>query len=408
MDSFQSLIINKVPRLFETDSLYFDINKSISSPENKKILYQFSGDQINLKSPNVVYFDNYIHFQFIEPFIKKVNRNSDKEFSSLRRSFTILLNKISSNKTNEKKNNTDYSLKLINEYQDDLVKLEGKLSKEGFGNICALIDERWRPKTPLDEFKKGFYNLCNEVSLINTDYHSITNMDLNHVNSESDMIEIEWLIKNGPYYIEKNGFTMQSDKLSINILIECLFNWGVKEEIDRSYLRSITLLIQYIQNERFIEYQIKDDNPNKNFLIFLANENFDVMSDFSKRIFTRVMQKNIIKFGGNNKYISYVIDNPKTLIDFYNLFCHTQARLIDINSDFKTLVTVLREVTTETNVESDIIFPHISDILNNVIIYKKMQTFDLNKEIRAKFQEARYMSDFRQVIKVNVISKWKL
>ncbi|MFC4672747.1 hypothetical protein [Dysgonomonas termitidis] len=414
--TYQSLIINKAPREIKSDTLYYDVNKSLKGDNNKRVILQiFSGEQRDRKPQNVVYFDNYIHFQFVEPFIEKIKYDRNREYSSLKGYFTRIENEIEENQHREIENSYSKFLNTIDNYENTLSKLLGRLMENGYDNIVRLVEERWHPRTPLIKTQQIFENLCYDTSFIEKYYNIKDDKYENDIDEKYFRHEIEELFMNIEHFVRDEWFSSYKRRIN-QFSLEALSFFLVEPFIKRDYperedsfFRSILVLILSIQNERL--KRNKDIIRNKkgnNFQFFLANENITSEEIRKYRHLTKELPFKYFEKRHFNEDIFFFFEKSEMLPSFYNSFCHAQARLIDMHDDFRFLITILKNVTIDERNERTIIFPNIRDILDDVIIKKTTPSSYANEKIYKEFQGAQYMSDFREILVNNVISKWGL
>lgn len=417
--TYQSLIINKAPLEIKSETLYFDVSRSLKNDVNKRNIFElFSGEQRDRKFQNVIYFDNYIHFQFIEPFIEKTRNDRydrKREYSSLKGSFTKIENEIAGNQEREIEYNYSQFLNTIESYENTLSKLLSRLIEAGYDNIVRLIEEKWHPQIPLIKIQQVFENLCENMPFLEryssrNDYREdIVDEDYFQNEIKSLLVNIEHLI-----YRESNLFYQKKrDQFSLETLCFFLLRPYLKrsdfDKREESFFRLMLIFILAVQNERLKRNRKQIYDNKKSFLHFLANEN---ITSNEIRKYRHIIKEIPYKFIEKEFFHEDIFDffeGTETLLpNFYNSFCHTLARLIDMHDDFKFLISVLRNVTIDDKNERTVIFPNIRDILNDVIIKKTVSYSLATKRMYKEFQGAQYMSDFREVLKNNVISKWNL
>ncbi|GHU13875.1 hypothetical protein FACS189441_2260 [Betaproteobacteria bacterium] len=416
LPSYQSLIINKAPREIKSDTLHYDVYKSLKGDDKKREVFQtFSGEQRDRKPQNVVYFDNYIHFQFVEPFIEKVRYDRNREYSSLKRYFTRIEKEIEENQHREIENSYSKFLNTIDNYENTLSKLLGRLMETGYDNIVRLVEERWHPRTPLIKTQQIFENLCEDTPFLER-YSKIENDRYdNDIDEKYFRNEMEELFMNIEHFVREEwslSYERRKNQFSLETLCFFLVEPFIKREYperEDSFFRSILVLILFIQNERLKRSgDLIRNKKNGSFQFFLANENITSTEIIKYRHLMKVLPFKYFEKIHFNEKIFYFFEKSGMLPNFYNSFCHTQARLIDMHDDFRFLITILKNVTIDERNERTIIFPNIRDILDDVIINKKTPFSYANEKIHKEFQGAQYMSDFREILVNNVISKWGL
>jgi len=416
LNAYQSLIINKAPREIKSDTLHYDVYKSLKGDDKKKEIFQiFSGEQRDRKPQNVVYFDNYIHFQFVEPFVEKVRNDRKRKYSSLKGYFTKIENEIAENQHKEIENNYSQFLDTIDSYENTLSKLLGRLLETGYDNIVRLVEERWHPRTPLIKTQQIFENLCYDTPFSEKYYNAKEDKYENGIDEKYFKHEIEVFFMNMEQLVRDEwslSYKRRRNRFSLETLCFFLIELYIKREFserENSFFRSLLVLILSIQNERFERNrdQIKS-KKNSSFQFFLANENITSTEIRKYRHLTKEIPFKYFEKRHFNEDIFYFFEKSEILPSFYNSFCHTQARLIDIHDDFRFLITILRNVTIDERNERTIIFPNIRDILDDVIIKKSTPSSSANEKVYMEFQGAQYMSDFREILINNVISKWGL
>lgn len=418
LNNYQALIINKAPLEIKSDSLYYDVSKSLKGDYKKRETLQlFSGEQKDRKPQNVVYFDNYIHFQFIEPFVEKVKSYGyDKErgYSSLKGYFTKIENEIIENQNTEIEYRYSRLLNIIDGYENTLSKLLGRLQEKGFDNIVRLIEEEWHPKTPFLKTQQVFESLCDNIPFFEK-YHLRKDEEYeNNLHEEDFRHEFESFFMEFEHAYNRN-FDIFYEKTRTKFSLETLCYFLMKPYMkdfrgnESTFLISIIAIVISIQNERLRKNEnLLHRKKNNGFQYFLANENV-TFSEVRKYLhliegFPHKYMKNEFR----HEKLFYIFEKSNILPNFYNSFCHTQARLIDIHDDFSFLIQVLRSVTIDDKNERNAVFPNIRDILNEVVVKKTTPSSYAVKKLHNEFQSAKYMSDFSEVLNNNVISKWNL
>lgn len=416
LNTYQSLIINKAPKEIESNTLRYDAYKSLKG-DNKKIeIFQlFSGEQRNRNLQNIVYFDNYIHFQFVEPYIEKIRSSKKSEHSSLKGYFTRIENEIDENLSRDVKNNCLHFLNTIDSYENTLSRLLGRLMEAGYDNIVRLVEERWHPRTPLIQTQQVFENLCEDIPFIERNYGVERNKYEKNIYEKNFINELENLFANIEPLIREEWSSLhnqEKNQLSLETLYSFLVKPFIKQEYHErksSFFYSLLVLILSIQNERLKSNKnMMRNKKNNSFKFFLANEN---ITSSEMKQYRHIAKTTPFKYFENvhfNDEFFYFSEKFEILSSFYNSFCHTQARLIDMHDDFKFLITTLRSVTIDERNDRAIIFPNIRDILDEVITKKTISPSYAGEKIYKEFQGAQYMSDFSEVLKNNVISKWGL
>lgn len=418
LNQYQSLIINKSPKEIKSDNLYYDISKLLGADAKKmNILQTFTGTTIDNNTKNIVYYDTYIHFQFVEPLIRKININNDRKYPYLKGTFTRIVkeNIINNQSLDEqyrhslKNKNAPFEfINIIEYYEKTLSNLLDKLENNGFENIVRLIEERWHPLSQFNKMKQAFDNLLGEIFYIGDfskysedHYNDYSENEIRSIIEESissiinKKVNTDEVFRNY-HYIE----TILYFLLSQNQIIS-------KSEMKFSLIPSIFQFTLQLQFERFqLKYHGNINKRNREYKVFLANENLYSM----EYIENMYLFENIIyeqKDSLDKERISY-LSKSEHYFTFYNLFCHSQARLIDLNNDFMFLITLLRRVSVDEKGDEDIIFPNIRDILDEVIIYKSKSAEDAKEEINIELKKAQDMTIFRKVLTESVINKWGL
>jgi len=421
---YQSIIINKAPKEIKSENLYYDINKSLGNyPKKLNVLKTFTGEEINESTKNIIYYDTYIHFQFVEPFIKRIEVNEKRKYSSLKRAFKIIEDETMQNKQlfnsedhfgfNEEKNHLlnreDYYLEFINiieNYNKDLSTLLGKLEHNGFENIVTLIEERWYPLSQFSKMQQSFDNLCEEFPF-NQQFSQFKYDNFNEsLRGGFSAKEIMHIIENS---IEFHRFKRKNLYYEKSLLYFLLTKKRTKihSEMGNEFILSILKVILIIQNERFKMKDLKNNyKQNIRYQYFLANENLS-SSEVSKYILFFEDVFNKPKKVLTTEIIHY-FSRSDNFSKFYNSFCRSQARLIDINEDFLFLITLLKRVTVDERIDSEIIFPNIKDILDDVIIKKSKYAASAYEDINKELKRVQDMTMFREVLTECVIKKWEL
>lgn len=365
--SYQSLIINKAPTIIKPKTFYYDINQILTKDE-EDILTQFSDDKHDRIPKNVVYYDEVIQFQFFESLIKMTK---EKIHAPLKSIFTKLKNETLDIKMNP---SDDYRfLTMLSErYDRSLKNLAEKLNIYGFPNVTKQIEDRWYPNYPLVNLKKAYFQFNSETKFPNK------TMSNDHVDIIRDLvgnIDHNFLSLN-----DLNDFRLSYGSL-----------WVYLFQSSKVYKLNVELvyLISEIQRNRFKEGYSRD------YRYHLANETLN--------------NKEITNYFSKHEYIFFKRhENLITLSAFYNSFCHAQARLIDIQVDFSFLINLIRRITFNEGNEEIPLFPQICSIVDSVIIKKEETPGNANEKFIKIINEAKFMSDFRDVITKNIITKWNL
>lgn len=414
LNTYQSLIINKAPREIKSDTLRYDVYKSLKGDGRKREVFQiFSGEQRDRKPQNIVYFDDYIHFQFVESFIERVRYNRKSEHSSLKGYFTRIENEIDENLSRDIENNYTQLLNTIDSYENTLSKLLGRLMETGYDNIVRLVEERWHPRTSLIQTQQIFENLCEGIPFIERYYEIEKDKYGNDIYERNFRNEIKELFMSIEPLIREewsSSYKRRKNQISLETLCFFLVEPFIKQkypERESSFFYSLLVLILTIQNERLKRNRSIMKNKGS-FQFFLANENITLMEIRKYCHLAKEFSFKYLKNRHPDEDIFHIIEKSEMLPSFYNSFCHTQARLIDMHDDFKFLITTLRSVTIDERNDQAIIFPNIRDILDEVITKKTISSSYAGEKIYKEFQGAQYMSDFREVLLNNVISKWRL
>lgn len=396
IESYQSLIINKVPHEFLSRNFYYDYNDAIDNNKDRNEIYKAF-------SQNQVFFENDIHTQFIQPFVRKQKQYERRYDSNLKGYFTRLEN----NSINNQNDLTEIDiLKEITRYQNQLNNLLSKMSLHGFNNITDLVEKRWFPETPFLELQQAF-----ELSLISLEPHfydefyfgrdeneEISYRNLDIVNVVDDKLH---------NIIEENNLFRFNMGITNEFYVRALLRYMVSPfnlrtiniEFILDYIIGIIGVILEIQTERIKHGP--DSKREHSLSYFLANENLTYKD-------IRYSMKNILhrykKYEHKlERSIRYEETNP--LVDLYNCFCHAQARLIDLNYDFRFLVIVLREVSINSSNES-ILYPNMKDILDRVLITKQIPHSMAENELNKSLYDVKEMTIFQDVI-TGIIKKWR-
>lgn len=368
---YQSFIINKVPPEIRSRTFKYNAEKVFRDSEDcKKIFYKFTGLQDRLEPKNCVYYDEFIHFQFVEPYIEKAKVRTNK-VSSLKGYFTRINTII---KRNSDIHNGSDILNHIYEYEKLLTNLLIKLNTANFENIVRLVEDRWHPTAPLNTLLQvidHFDEREPEESLPFPDF-------INKVSSLLKQIRLENM-----YFDYKNKGTV---RIFVPDNIEQATN-AIKEFLSTEY---------YYQD--VVENFVRIMTTLQHLLMAASNKPF-------KQISKSLSDKHIVTLSDYN--INSLIDSQK-LADLYNIFIQAQCRIVNANDDFSFLIEVLKKVTIEAEDSDSDIFPNIRDILDDVIVNRNVSHKESLIKLSKAFNRAKYMSDFRKVLKENIISQWHL
>ena len=367
---YQSFIINKVPPEIRSSTFKYNTAKVFNSKNSENLFYEFTGLQNRLVPKNCVYYDNLIHFQFVEPYIEKAKAKTN-QLSSLKGYFTRINTII---KRNSDIHNGSDILNHIYEYEKLLTNLLIKLNNANFENIVRLVEDRWHPMAPLNTLLQvidQFDEREPEESMLFPDF-------INKVSSLLKQIRPE-----NRYFDYKN-------KSAVRIF--------VPDNIEQA--------TQAIKEFLSSEYYFQD--VVENFVCIMTTLQHLVMAASDqpfRQISKSLSGKHIVTLLDYN--INSLID-PQKLADLYNIFIKAQCRVVNVNDDFSFLIEVLKRVTIEAKDSDSEIFPNIRDILDDVIVNRNVFHKESLIRLSKAFNRAKYMSDFRKVLEENVISQWHL
>lgn len=372
---YQSFIINKVPPEIRSRTFKYNAEKVFSDSEDcKKIFYKFTGLQDRLEPKNCVYYDEFIHFQFVEPYIEKAKVRTNK-VSSLKGYFTRINKTIKFNSDTHKKDNEGRNvLNSIYEYEKLLSKVLIKLGNANYENIVRLIEDRWHPMAPLstllqvlDDFDER--ELKEDISF--QDFISKLSSYLKRVQTENRYFDFK-------YKDEVKIFVSYNLRQATNVIKEFLLSEYFSQEVTDNFIYIMTNL-QYILPRTI-------DKPFEQTQKSLSDKNIVALLD--------------------NNFKSQV--DSKKIVDLYTLFNYVQNRIINCNEDFSFLITVLERATIGAEDSDSDIFPNIRDILDDVIVNRNVSHKESLIRLSKAFNRAKYMSDFRKVLEENVINQWNL
>lgn len=363
---YQSFILNKVPPEIQSRTFRYNAAKVFQNDHNKEnIYYKFTGN--NLEPKNCIYYDNLVHFQFVEPYIEKSKVKTNK-ILNLKKYFTRIKNIIDSYSDIQKKeNNENNILKSIDEYERLLSNLLIKLSNASYENIVQLIKDVWRPIAPLNNLLKVIDDNEGELE------QYITFQDVMYkISSYLEKEHIENI-----YFKRHNATTrvvvLDNNEQATKVILDFLLSQRLNREIVQKFINSMRTLQH----------------------LLLKNSNLS-LEQITKSISYKYMFTS-----------SEQIDFQELQI-LYTRFNYAQQRIENINEDYRFLIDVLKKVSVDNDDSNYEIFPNIRDILDDVIVNRNISYSDGFKKLSKALNSAKYMSNFRKVLEENVINKWHL
>lgn len=368
---YQSFIINKVPPEIRSRTFKYNAEKVFSdSEDSKRIFYEYTGLQDGLEPKNCVYYDEFIHFQFVEPYIFKVKAKT-KQLSHLKGYFTRIYTIIKNySDTTKQENNSSDILNCINEYEKRLTYLLDKLRNANFENIVRIVDDRWHPIAPLNKLLKSINDFDAkdlEEGISFPDFIYKVSSILQHTRLENK------------YFDYKNIGTISifidNIEQATNTIKQFLSSEYYYQDVVENFVRIMTTL--------------------QHLLLAVSNKPF-------KQISNSLSDKHIVTL------LDYNINYSQKLAELYKIFIEAQSRIVNVNEDFSFLIDVLKRVTIEAEDSDSDIFPNIRDILDDVIVNRNVSHKESMIGLSKALKRAKYMSDFRKVLEENVINQWHL
>lgn len=397
---YQSIVINKVPAEIKNRLLSYGFNVLNSLDYNGNVMKTLLGDSKEKIHHNLVFYDEYINFQFLSSSLAR-NSNSKEikqELSIVRRHFTKLEKDIKNFRVSTNNSNLLSSSRpdeeilepYIKFYQKELDKLIDRFKKSNLGNIVRLISNEWHPKTAIENLLQYFDELLIDYSYPNFDYEDNINNNerINRLLEEFDD-GISYRIKD--YRLLRELDDKQKIYSSFKTILQLVLSPFLGDYRTIKEIMEITFEIFSIQLESFSNSQSNSEKqPIREFFISESNRQLPLksrpLSKVSKRLNLRIRS-------------NFSISN------FYNAFCKAQVRIIDIDQDFDFLISVLKKVSIGSEARNKILFPFIKDVLDNVIVLKKISHSRAREEIQKGFKSATYMREFQKILK-GIIAKW--
>lgn len=402
---YQALIINKVPTLIKNKAARYDFNLlSFKSQKLKNLLLNKSQTQIK----NPVYFDNNIYYQFVEPYLKKIVSKSQRSdnWSVLESYFDNIEANLLKNPIVNEDDDFVRLVKTIQFLQETLVNVQNLLSKFKLDNFIELIEKKWYPLSPFEEVLRNFELVVDNYPIYKRDirYYRSNELLFAHDRAFNKVLNDfyfsllnKYNIKNGTE--KSNSFNLEINVRSMILLTKYVLSRFSSLKVEENKVLFDNCLnifeqIYYIQQKRYESIKIIGISYKQ----FLATEEIDesVMFDYYHK-------SDILK---KSKLGPWLLEDDY-ITDFYNSFCHAQARLIDLNQDFNFLINVIKNIVFESKSNDKLIFPNISDILDKVIVEKSISHANADEELKKGINAAKYMIDFQKVLK-SIISDWEM
>ncbi|MBI9068752.1 MAG: ParA family protein [Salinivirgaceae bacterium] len=400
---YQAIIINKVPMEIKDNSFLYDFSDIRYFSGNGRVMNELLGNHNNENINHLVFYDEYINLQFVEPSLSRNSKAYDRRsnLSIVRRHFSRLETKIINNRKETKYNdnlsisniNYDVIEKNIELYQNELDKLIDRLKRSNLRNIVRLISKEWYPETPIETLRQYFNEFLIDYSHSNFDYEdNIEKSDRMKMFFKEFAYQIERQLRNNK--MSQIFYDNSMYNPSFNAVLYLVVSPFLGDKHTLEELTEITSAILSIQLERFSEYQSNSENKRQSIREFLISESKSKLSLNNEKLY-RLIKRSNRKISRNEVFIT----------DFYNSFCKAQIRIIDIDEDFDFLIDVLKQISCGTENRKEILFPYIKDALDNVIVLKTIPHSRANNEMQKGFKSATYMTEFQESLS-SIIEKW--
>ena len=318
-----------------------------------------------------------------------------KYFDRIKDIYKRKLNENDSNKIE----NSYKILEKISFYEKILSRVLERIKLYYFSDLKKLIDIECFPLTPFDRLRQYFIEIISRSDYPLVDFEeNIEEINTNRVKEFLHIIlhEIEHKLKEENIDILnfKEYYNSYSFNTVIYLTLAPLSNFEpiIFHELSDMFVSILTIQFKrFYENEKNKKFQIDF----KQFLIeeSLKKKDFEIYNEL--RIFRRLHLHPEIKH--------------TFFVDFYNLFCKAQVRILDLDKDFDFLIEIIRQVTLENfdREEEKVIFPNFRDILSKVIVEKTIPHTIAKKEAIKGFKSANYMIEFQNKLK-EIIKTWEI
>lgn len=402
--SYQAIIINKVPIEIKDSSFLYDFSEIRNLSGNGKVMNELLGNHNDKKINHLVFYDEYINLQFIEPSLSRNNKYFDRssDLSIVKRHFSRLEKTIIENRKAIKYNdnlsrinrNFDLIEKNIVLYQKELEKLIDRLKRSNRSYIIKLINKEWYPETPIETLRQYFNEFLIDYSHSNFYYED-----------EFEKGErMEMFFKDFIYQIEHQLLKYKTSSFyhdnsllnpSFNAVLFLAISPYLGDKHTFEILTEIATTVLLIQLENFSKNQ-SSNTDNQSFREFLISESISTHS-LKEEKFYRLYKMSNRRIGKDETFIA----------NFYNSFCKAQIRLIDIDKDFDFLIDVLKQISCGSENRKEVVFPFIKDVLDSVIINKTVPHSRAYDEMNKGFKNAIYMTEFQESLK-SITKNWEV
>lgn len=379
LSNYQALIVNKVPSIISNKTLLYNFSElGFKNNTVSELLYSKSTSKIR----NYVNFDNNINFQFVEAFLSKKPNN--------RRSgiWRILKDRINENSEKsfdmEKPNGIQVA---IENYEQAVQNIYRLLQRSEWKYLTEIIDIKWFPKTPFQDLSDNFKNLISDYP-----FRPMMGMHRVDINRHED----DYLTRKIEKYNISNfsELGLKTNDIAIALIRYLLHSYDFQDIKMEETISSLFLTVLEIQSYRYHE-----KNKNQTYKQFLASEDIE---DINESI--DLVHK--IRDSTNNHIMPMDFENI-SFGDFYNSFCHAQARLIDLFDDYRFLLYTLELIISKDLNSERIVFPNINDTLNQVIIDKSIPHSKAKEKLVESINVAKYMGDFKKELQ-SISKEWAL
>jgi len=383
LSNYQALIVNKVPTIISNKTLLYDFSElEFANNIVLELLYSKSSSKIR----NPVNFDNNINFQFVEAFLsRKTNKNRSRSWHLLKERINEIREK---GFDMEKPNDI---LDEIENYQQSVLIIYRLLQSSELKYLTEVIDEKWFPKTPFQDLSNNFENLISDYP-----FHPMMRMHREDIYKD----ENEYITRTMEKSIVSNfnEIDIAINEMSILLIRYLLRNSFSSYEFKNEEIEeTISFLFQSIMEIQ--RYRFKEKNKKQTYKQFMASEDIgdtNELVDWFHKIRDRV----------ENHHMRMVFEND-SFGNFYNSFCHAQARLIDLADDYQFLLYALELMISEDSKSKRIVFPNINDTLNQVIIDKSIPHSQAKEKLAESIYAAKYMGDFKKELQ-SISKEWGL
>jgi len=405
-EKYQGLLINRVPRLvksgiftYETDELYDFVYPIASKSFNRLI-----GDDTRRYADWMVSYDEYIEYQFFQPFISKSERRGLRRMHHFVDELMMFIEKL--NARSEYKAFHDifhgkFGPEVLEESRMMLFRLHESitevlrfLEEYGYGHLTRLIHEEWLPGNILKGFRTALQGILLRSGF---PFEEFEFMDIKREKYSPEIIHvIERIESVAMRHMKEHEFSNARETLmqfipSLSLVAALSIStphiWHSPMEKDL-----IELFATFASLEVMHWEQRQDSKKTKmSIQRFLASD--------------KLSEKDLMKF-----HIRHLFHYPEkenhTIIRLYNQCSSVQSRLIDAQQDTEFLMALILGLVKE-EIHNPPLLPYIRGVVEKVIVNKTL-THESGRQLVAKgFSSAQYMEEFTSVLS-KILERWDI